>query len=83
MIRYRPFRNSDPPALVGLWNQSVPGRRGCAPLRVHELDNHAFGTACFDRDGLIVAERDGQILGYVHAGFGPDLPVESTAPFSL
>ena len=83
MIRYRPFRNSDPLALVGLWNQSVPDLGAVRPLRVHELDSHAFGTVCFDRAGLIVAERDGRILGYVHAGFGPDLPVESTAPFSF
>jgi ribosomal protein S18 acetylase RimI-like enzyme len=83
VIRYRPFRNSDPPALVGLWNQSVPEFGAVRPLRVHELDSHAFGTACFDKNGLILAERDGQVLGYVHAGFGPDLPVESTAPFSF
>ena len=29
--------------------------------------------------GLIVAEKDGRIVGFVHAGFGPDLPVESFA----
>ena len=83
MIRYRPFRNSDPLALVGLWNQSVPDFGAVRPLRVHELDSHAFGMVYFDRAGLIVAERDGRILGYVHAGFGPDLPVECTAPFSF
>ncbi len=83
VIRYRPFCNSDPLALVGLWNQSIPDHGAVRPLRVHELDSHAFGTVCFDRAGLIVAERDGRILGYVHAGFGPDLPVESTAPFTF
>ena len=83
MIRFRPFRNSDPPALVGLWNQSIPDIGAVRPLRVHELDRHAFGTVCFDRAGLIVAEQDGRILGYVHAGFGPDLPVEFTAPLSI
>ena len=83
MIRFRPFRNSDPLALVGLWNQSVPDLGAVRPLRVHELDSHAFGAVCFDRAGLIVAERDGRIVGYVHAGFGPDFPVESTAPFSI
>ena len=83
MIRYRPFRNFDPLALVGLWNQLVPGTGAARPLRVHELDDQAFGTVSFDRNGLIVAERDGRILGYVHAGFGPDYPVESTAPFSV
>jgi ribosomal protein S18 acetylase RimI-like enzyme len=83
VIRYRSFRNSDPSALVGLWNRSVPDSGAVRPLRAHELDSHAFGTVCFDRAGLIVAERDGRIVGYVHAGFGPDQPVSSTAPFSL
>jgi ribosomal protein S18 acetylase RimI-like enzyme len=83
VIRYRPFRNSDPPALVELWNQSVPAQGAARPLHAHELDSHAFGAVCFDRAGLIVAEREGRILGYVHAGFGPDLPVERAAPFAL
>ncbi|MGC8643324.1 MAG: GNAT family N-acetyltransferase [Isosphaeraceae bacterium] len=50
---------------------------------MHELDDHAFGSVYFDRRGLTVAEIAGRIVGFVHAGFGPDLPVESTAPFAL
>ena len=53
------------------------------PLRVHELDTHALGAVNFEAAGLIVAEKDGRIVGYVHAGFGPDLPVDSTPPFQL
>ncbi len=83
VIRYRPFRNSDPPALVALWNRTIPSAGAARPLRVHELDLHAFGTVHFDRAGLIVAERDDRLVGFVHAGFGPDLPVESTVPFRL
>lgn len=83
MIRYRSYRNSDSPALVKLWNQVVPEGHAARPLRVHELDDHAFGSIYFDRDGLIVAERDHRIVGYVHAGFGPDQPIESTPPFEL
>ena len=83
MTRFRPFRNSDPPALVKLWNQAVPESGAVRPLRVHELDTHALGTVNFDAAGLIVAEKDGRIVGFVHAGFGPDLPVESTQPFEL
>jgi GNAT superfamily N-acetyltransferase len=37
----------------------------------------------FEAAGLIVAERDGRIVGFVHAGFGPELPVDDTRPFHL
>ena len=66
-----------------LWNQGVPEQGAVRPLRVHELDDHAFGTVYFDRAGLIVAERQGRIVGFVHAGFGPDEPAQSTPPFVL
>jgi ribosomal protein S18 acetylase RimI-like enzyme len=83
VIRFRPFRNSDPPALVKLWNQTIPEQGAVRPLRVHELDDHAFGSAYFDRAGLIVGERDDRIVGYVHSGFGPDQPIEATPPFAF
>ena len=83
VTRFRSFRNSDPPALVRLWNQAIPESWAVRPLRVHELDAHALGTVNFEAAGLIVAEQDGRIVGFVHAGFGPDLPVESTQPFQL
>jgi len=82
-MRFRRFRNTDPPALARLWNQSCSGPGVVRPVRVHELDTHAFGTVSFDASGLIVAEIDRRIVGFVHAGFGPDLPVESSQPFEL
>jgi ribosomal protein S18 acetylase RimI-like enzyme len=83
VTRFRSFRNSDPPALVKLWNQAAPAYGSVRPLRVHELDTHALGTVNFDSAGLIVAEADGRIVGFVHAGFGPDVPIESKRPFEL
>jgi len=62
---------------------AVPSSGCVRPVRVHEFDSHALGTVLFDADGLIVAERDGRIVGFVHAGFGPDLPVESNQPFQV
>ncbi|HZW33228.1 MAG TPA: GNAT family N-acetyltransferase [Isosphaeraceae bacterium] len=83
MTRFRPFRNSDPPALVRLWNQAIPPSATARPLRVHELDTHAFGVVPFEAPGLIVGERNGRIVGFVHAGFGPELALASIPPFQL
>jgi ribosomal protein S18 acetylase RimI-like enzyme len=83
VTRFRSFRNDDPPSLVRLWNRAVPSSGAVRPLRVHELDTHALGTVNFDLAGLIIAERDERIVAFVHAGFGPDLPVNSASPFEL
>jgi GNAT superfamily N-acetyltransferase len=83
VTRFRPFRNSDPPALTRLWNLAVPRIATAHPLRVHELDAHAWGKPTFEADGLIVAERGGRIVGFVHAGLGPDLPASSARPLEV
>jgi hypothetical protein len=36
------------------------------------LEFAVFSKAHFDRNGLIVAELDGQVVGFAHAGFGPN-----------
>ena len=83
VTRFRPFRNSDPPALVRLWNQGIPPSATARPLRVHELDAQAFGGVPFEAAGLIVGERDGRIIGFVHAGFGPELAMATAPPFQV
>jgi ribosomal protein S18 acetylase RimI-like enzyme len=83
VTRFRTFRNTDPPALARLWNQAIPEQGSVRPIRVHELDAHALGRVTFEAAGLIVAEKEGRIVGFVHAGFGPDLPVESAGPLEL
>jgi ribosomal protein S18 acetylase RimI-like enzyme len=83
VIRFRRFRNTDPPALARLWNQAIPRTGSAHPLRAHELDSHAFGRINFDAAGLIVAEQEERIVGFVHAGFGPDVPVDRTRPLEI
>lgn len=71
-MRYRPFRNADPPALAALWNEALT-RRGAVELRSPApLDNAVFNKPYFDPAGLVVAEDDaGTLAGFAHAGFGP------------
>ncbi len=72
MTHFRTFRNGDPPALAALWNRALPARATARPLSGHEFDTHVVSKVQFDAAGLIVAERDGLIVGFVHSGFGPD-----------
>ena len=47
------------------------------PLSAHEFDTTVVGRLDFDPDGLIVAERNGDLVGFAHAGFGPTDPTGS------
>ena len=71
-MRYRHFRNADPPALVALWNEALT-HRGAVELRSHTpLDTAVFNKPYFDPHGLVIAEDDaGRVVGFAHAGFGP------------
>jgi ribosomal protein S18 acetylase RimI-like enzyme len=74
VIRFRAFRNGDPPALAELWNRGIPERGVVRPLNPHEFDEKILGRLHFEADGLILAEDEGQLVGFVHAGFGPESP---------
>lgn len=80
MIRFRAFRNGDPPALAQLWNRALPASGVARPLSAHEFDAAVVGRLDFDRHGLVVAAEDdgaggaGRVVGFAHAGFGPADP---------
>ena len=75
MISFRHFKNTDPPALADVWNESHPAR-GAYPIRTPAiLERWIFSKPYFDPEGLIVAEDadDGnKVIGYILAGFGPN-----------
>jgi ribosomal protein S18 acetylase RimI-like enzyme len=72
VIQYRTFRNTDPPALVDLWNACFCGR-GAAQLRgTILLEYFTFAKPYFDPMSLILACAEQQVVGCVLSGFGPD-----------
>jgi ribosomal protein S18 acetylase RimI-like enzyme len=72
MLTYRPFRNTDPPALAALW-RSRAGQPGLfQPISLDLLEQLVFAKLYFDYDGLLLACADGQPVGFAHAGFGPN-----------
>src|SRR5437868_3888706 len=70
---FRRFRNTDPPALADVWNESLTSR-GSFPLSTPALfERWVFSKPYFDPDGLILAtEPDGRVIGFALAGFGPN-----------
>src|SRR5437660_6414253 len=80
VVQYRPFRNTDPPALADVWNQALTGR-GVVRLRHSSpLENYVFNKPYFDPAGMIIAEEGGLLVGFVHAGFGPNDARTAVAP---
>ena len=71
-MRFRPFRNSDPPLLAKIWSRQPPHRGYARDVTAELLDIYVFSKPYFDRNGLIVAEDNGEVIGFAHAGFGPD-----------
>jgi ribosomal protein S18 acetylase RimI-like enzyme len=71
VIHYRTFRNTDPPALVDLWNSCFV-ERGAAALRGSTLlEYFVFAKPYFDPAGLILAcADDDRPVGFGLAGFG-------------
>lgn len=72
MTTYRRFRNTDPPALADVWNESL-STRGTYPLSTpSQFERWVFGKPYFDHDSLTLAtDPTGRVLGFALAGFGP------------
>lgn len=70
-IRYRAFRNTDPPALAEIWRQQPPAHGRMQPMSSAVLEQFVLAKPYFDRQGLIVAVDDDLPVGFAHAAFGP------------
>lgn len=71
-IAYRPFCNWDPPGIVRIWNECYTGRGAAYMNGTLPLEFLVLAKPYFDPQGLIVAEEDGELIGFVHAGFAGD-----------
>ena len=69
-IRYRTFRNADPPLLLRLWHQCELGRGAARPNSTEPFESINYAQPYFDPAGLIVALADREVVGFIHAGFG-------------
>ena len=74
MIEYRQFRNSDPPHNLRLWHECGLGRGAALGISCNEFDEIIFAQPYFDPGGVIVACRDGELVGFIHAGFSVNEP---------
>jgi len=75
VIAYRRFRNTDPPALADVWNESHASRSSYPVRTPALLERWIFSKPYFDPDGLIVAvdtQAEGRVVGYILSGFGPN-----------
>jgi len=72
VVHYRTFRNYDPPGLLVIWNESFTERGSVRLRHSAPLETYVFSKPYFDPAGLIVALEDDALVGFAHAGFGPD-----------
>ncbi len=72
MFTFDCFRNNDPPRLADTWRAADLGPAALQPMTSAALEDAVFSKPYFDRQGLIVARDGERIVGFAHAGFGPD-----------
>jgi len=77
VFEIRPFRNSDPPGIAEVWRSQPPQRGLAQPVTATVLELCVFSKQMFRPGALQVATREGRVVGFAHAGFGPDERGES------
>lgn len=72
MLRYRGFRNTDPPIVAEIWRSRADELALVQPVSADLFEQFVFGRLHFDYAGLILALDDDRPVGFAHASFGPD-----------
>lgn len=73
MADLRTFRNTDPPRLVEIWNETLTGRGAVTLPTSTPLERYVLSKPIFDPAGLFLAEVDGVPVGFAHAGLAQPL----------
>lgn len=71
-MEFRCFRNDDPPRLAEAWKAADLGPGALEPMTAALLETSVFSKPYFEREGLVVAEDAGRVVGFAHAAFGPN-----------
>jgi GNAT superfamily N-acetyltransferase len=71
MLRFRRFRNTDPPLVAELWRSREQQLGLLQPISADGFEQFVFGKLHFDYSGLILAFEDDRPVGFAHASFGP------------
>lgn len=82
MLRFRTFRNTDPPLVVDLWRSRAPAGGLASFMSVDVLEEYVFSKLYFDPASFFLAfDNEDRPLGFAHAALGPneDFSHESTA----
>ena len=72
LLQYRPFRNDDPPAIAAVWRSQPPLRGLMQPMSPALFERQVLSKPYFQREGFIVAMDQQRMVGFAHAGFGPN-----------
>ncbi len=72
MTEFRAFHNADPPQLLRLWHAAGLGRGAAECLTNDAFEVLIYSQPYFDPNGLIIAVENGEVVGFILAGFGPN-----------
>jgi GNAT superfamily N-acetyltransferase len=67
VVEYRTFRNNDTPRLVAVWNEAFVNRGAPRLTSNNLLERFVLAKPIFDPAGIILAEDNGECIGWAHA----------------